>query len=60
MGKRSVGRPRARCWNELRKRAGSDWTQKSVEWSLWCALGEVGEAYVQWWTVQADDDIFGN
>lgn len=37
--KRSVGRPLAKWWDDLRKRAGGDCMLKVAARALWCALG---------------------
>jgi hypothetical protein len=48
IGKRSVGRPQARWSDDLRRTAGRSWMQVAENGAKW---REVGEAYVQQWTV---------
>jgi hypothetical protein len=48
LGKRSVGRPQARWNDEWRITAGRSWMRVPEDRARW---REVGEAYVQQWTV---------
>jgi hypothetical protein len=47
-GKRSVGRPQARWYNDLRRTAGRSWMRVAEDRARW---RNIGEAYVQQWTV---------
>jgi hypothetical protein len=48
LGKRSVGRPQARWSDDLHRTAGRSWMRVAEYRARW---REVGEAYVQQWTV---------
>jgi hypothetical protein len=48
LGKRSVGRPQARWSDDLRRTAGRSWMRVAEDRARW---REIGEAYVQQWTV---------
>jgi hypothetical protein len=48
LGKRSVGRPQARWIDDWRNMAGGSWMRVAEDRARW---REVGEAYVQQWTV---------
>jgi hypothetical protein len=48
LGKRNVGRPQARWSDYLRRTAGRSWMRIAEDQARW---REVGEAYVQQWTV---------
>jgi hypothetical protein len=48
LGKRSVGHPQARWSDDLRRTAGRSWMRVAEDRAKW---REVGEAYVQQWTV---------
>ena len=54
LGKRNVGRcGTARRGDDILKVAGIGWMQRAQDRAQWRAIGE---AYVQQWTGQADDD----
>jgi hypothetical protein len=46
--KRNVVRPQARWSDDLRRTAGTSWMQVAMDRARW---REIGEAYVQQWTV---------
>jgi hypothetical protein len=46
LGKRSVGRPQARCSDDLRRTTGGSWIRVAGDRARW---REVGEGYVQQW-----------
>jgi hypothetical protein len=48
LGKRSVGRPQARWSDDLRRTAGRSWMRVAEDRARW---RDIGEAYVQQWTV---------
>jgi hypothetical protein len=48
LGKRSVGCPQARWSDNLRRTAGRSWMRVAEDRATW---REIGEAYVQQWTV---------
>jgi hypothetical protein len=48
LGKRSVGRPEARRSDDLRTTAGGSWMRVAEDRARW---REIGEAYVQQWTI---------
>jgi hypothetical protein len=48
LGKRSVGRPQARWSHDLRRTAGISWMRVAEDRVRW---REIGEAYIQQWTV---------
>jgi hypothetical protein len=52
LGKRSVGRPQARWSDDLRRAASRSWMRVAEDRARW---RDIGEAYVQQWTVNDDD-----